>query len=89
MAVMHIIITTSSNLIEPGIDPSTFTEKEIKDRTFGSKLVVVSEQMQIITVWLVKACLLLMYNRMTYVHALWLCFHPLILDLERCCRNKR
>jgi hypothetical protein len=65
MAAMHIIIKSSSNLIAPGEDVSRFTEKEIQDRVFGSKLVLVVEQMQIITVWLVKACLLIMYHRMT------------------------
>ncbi|KAF2013505.1 hypothetical protein BU24DRAFT_434530 [Aaosphaeria arxii CBS 175.79] len=65
MAVMEVITHTSSNLIAPGEDVSAFTEREIQDRIYGSKLVLVSEQMQIITIWLVKACLLLMYYRMT------------------------
>ncbi|KAF2118293.1 hypothetical protein BDV96DRAFT_381896 [Lophiotrema nucula] len=65
MAVMHIIIHTSSNLIAPTDDPSRFSAAEINHRVYGSKLVLVVEQMQILTVWLVKACLLLLYNRMT------------------------
>lgn len=65
MAAMHIVVKTSSNLIAPGEDTSRFSQDEIKQRVFGSKLVLVVEQMQIITVWLVKACLLLMYGRMT------------------------
>ncbi|KAF2266077.1 hypothetical protein CC78DRAFT_164723 [Lojkania enalia] len=65
MAALHVILHTSSNLIEPGVDASKFTEQEVNDRIFGSKLVLVVEQMQIVTVWLVKTCLLLMYNRMT------------------------
>ncbi|KAF2739352.1 hypothetical protein EJ04DRAFT_357927 [Polyplosphaeria fusca] len=65
MATMHVIINTSSNLIAPGEDVSRFTQKEVNDRIFGSKLVLVVEQMQILTVWIVKACLLLMYHRMT------------------------
>ncbi|ORY19430.1 hypothetical protein BCR34DRAFT_620916 [Clohesyomyces aquaticus] len=65
MSVMHIIIHTSSNLIAPGDDVSRFSSKEVTERIYGSKLVLVSEQMQILTVWLVKACLLIMYHRMT------------------------
>jgi hypothetical protein len=30
-------------------------------------MVLVTEQMQIITIWAVKVCLLIMYNRLTYV----------------------
>ncbi|PVI01411.1 hypothetical protein DM02DRAFT_349108 [Periconia macrospinosa] len=65
MAVMHIVVHTDSNLIAPGEDISHFTQKEIDNRIYGSKLVLVVEQMQIITIWLVKSCLLLMYWRMT------------------------
>ncbi|KAF2468051.1 uncharacterized protein BDR25DRAFT_57167 [Lindgomyces ingoldianus] len=65
MAIMHIIIHTSSNLIAPGEDVSHFSSQDISERIYGSKLVLVSEQMQILTVWLVKTCLLIMYNRMT------------------------
>ncbi|KAF2439005.1 hypothetical protein P171DRAFT_490457 [Karstenula rhodostoma CBS 690.94] len=61
----HIVVSSSSNLIAPGEDTSTFSADEIRKRIFGSKLVLVVEQMQCITIWLVKACLLLMYKRMT------------------------
>ncbi|KAF2647354.1 hypothetical protein K491DRAFT_614704 [Lophiostoma macrostomum CBS 122681] len=67
MSVMHVVSTTSSNLIEPGVDVATFSRSEIDHRVLGSKLVLVVEQMQCITVWLVKACLLLMYRRMTFL----------------------
>jgi hypothetical protein len=67
MSVMHIIVNTSSNLIAPGEDVSKFAQEEIDLRVYGSKLVLVVEQMQIVTVWLIKSCLLLMYNRMTYM----------------------
>ncbi|OCL02034.1 hypothetical protein AOQ84DRAFT_434575 [Glonium stellatum] len=52
MAFMHVVLNTSSNLIR-------------SKRVYGSKLVLVVEQMQILTIWLIKACLLIMYNRMT------------------------
>jgi hypothetical protein len=70
MAVMHIVVNSSSNLIAPGEDITKFSQSEIDARIFGSKLVLVVEQMQIITIWLVKACLLLMYWRMTYVYSI-------------------
>jgi hypothetical protein len=66
MVVMHIVVHTSSNLIEPGKDVSEFSQQEIDARIYGSKLVLVIEQLQCCTIWLVKACLLLMYSRMTY-----------------------
>lgn len=64
---MARVVKTSSNLIEPGIDVADFTPKEVHTRIFGSKLVLVVEQMQILTIWLIKACLLIMYKRMTTV----------------------
>ncbi|KAK7192187.1 hypothetical protein DPSP01_010195 [Paraphaeosphaeria sporulosa] len=65
MGAMHIVVRSSSNLIAPGEDISKFSADEIQRRIYGSKLVLVVEQMQCITIWLVKACLLLMYKRMT------------------------
>jgi hypothetical protein len=64
---MHPLVLSSSNLIEPGEDISKFSSEEIKARIHGSKLVLVVEQMQILTIWLIKACLLIMYKRMTTV----------------------
>ncbi|KAF2707660.1 hypothetical protein K504DRAFT_340924, partial [Pleomassaria siparia CBS 279.74] len=65
MVCMHFIIKTSSNLIAPTDDISKFSPEEIRSRIFGSKLVLIVEQMQVVTVWLVKTCLLLLYKRMT------------------------
>lgn len=67
MAVMVKLVKTSSNLIPPEDDVSQYTEDEIRDRIFGSKLVLVVEQMQLVTIWLIKACLLIMYARMTAI----------------------
>jgi len=64
---MNIISHTNSNLIDPN-EPATFTPEDISQRRFGSKMVLVSEQMQILTIWTVKACLLLMYHRLTCVN---------------------
>jgi len=64
---MSKVVTTSSNLIPPGDDVSRYSQAEISARVTGSKYVLVVEQMQIATIWLVKACLLIMYFRMTAV----------------------
>lgn len=65
LAFMHIVLHTNSNLIPPGVDPATFSPEDIKERIYGSKLVLVVEQMQILTIWILKACMLLMYFRLT------------------------
>lgn len=68
MVGMTIVSRTSSNLIDPS-EHVILTSHEINERVFGSKMVLVVEQMQMITVWTTKACLLIMYNRLTYVAA--------------------
>ncbi|PSK56724.1 Non-canonical poly(A) RNA polymerase PAPD5 [Elsinoe australis] len=53
-----------SNLYEPGED-ANFTEEDIKERIFGSKIVVVSEQCMLCVIYSLKACVLLFYKRLT------------------------
>ena len=62
---INIVSTTDSNLIDPS-QHVILTPHSIKERVFGSKMVLIVEQMQISTVWTVKTCLLLMYHRLTY-----------------------
>jgi hypothetical protein len=64
MVGMSIISQTSSNLIDPS-EHVVLDAAEIDKREYGSKWVLVVEQMQILTIWLMKYCLLLMYNRLT------------------------
>ncbi|KAI1839469.1 hypothetical protein JX266_014320, partial [Neoarthrinium moseri] len=64
IACMNILAVTNTNLIDPN-DLAVFTSDSIAERTYGSKLVLVVEQMQIATVWLIKSCLLIMYGRLT------------------------
>ncbi|KAF9774622.1 hypothetical protein IL306_007345 [Fusarium sp. DS 682] len=64
MVGMSIISQTSSNLIDPS-EHVVLDAQEIKTREYGSKWVLVVEQMQIVTIWLMKYCLLVMYNRLT------------------------
>ena len=66
MVGMSIVSKTSSNLIDPN-DKHVMSQAEIDERVHGSKWVLVVEQMQIITIWTMKYCLLLMYNRLTCV----------------------
>ncbi|OAA40690.1 UbiD family decarboxylase [Metarhizium rileyi] len=61
---MNIISNTNSNLIDPN-HPAILSPPDIRQREFGSKMVLLAEQMQCVSVWLVKACLLLMYHRLT------------------------
>lgn len=63
---INIAATTSTNLLPPGyLETHTLSTTEIQDRTYGSKMTLVTEQCQCGTVWLVKACLLIMYYRIT------------------------
>ncbi|KAH6967801.1 hypothetical protein BKA56DRAFT_597205 [Ilyonectria sp. MPI-CAGE-AT-0026] len=64
LVVVKVLTYTPTNLINPA-DGIVLTPQSIKDREYGSKLVIVTEQMQMITIWGVKACLLVMYSRLT------------------------
>jgi hypothetical protein len=63
---MNIVAKTSSNLIDPNLHEE-LTPENIAERVYGSKMVLVVEQMQCVTIWMIKACILLMYHRLTYV----------------------
>ena len=65
LVVINIVAHTSSNLLEPGSDLATMSQSERNERVFGSKLILVVEQMQCVTIWLVKACLIILYHRLT------------------------
>ncbi|KAF9700775.1 hypothetical protein EKO04_001227 [Ascochyta lentis] len=58
-------LKAGSNLEPPDFDFAALTAGQLSQRTFGSKLMIVTEQMQISVVWSCKACLLLMYYRLT------------------------
>ena len=64
---INITATASSNLLPPGyLETHRITQQEIDERTYGSKMTVVTEQCQCVTIWLIKICLLIMYYRITY-----------------------
>ncbi|KAF1838376.1 hypothetical protein BDW02DRAFT_412401 [Decorospora gaudefroyi] len=58
-------LKAQSNLEPDGFDFSALTAEELTRRRYGSKLVVVVEQTQIAVIWSCKACLLIMYHRIT------------------------
>ncbi|KAL8281642.1 hypothetical protein RB600_005188 [Gaeumannomyces tritici] len=53
-----------SNLYPPWT-PQNFTDQQIKDRIFGPKLVLVSEQSMLNVIYTIRACMLVMYRRLT------------------------
>ncbi|KAH7383864.1 hypothetical protein BKA66DRAFT_86502 [Pyrenochaeta sp. MPI-SDFR-AT-0127] len=58
-------IMVQSNLVPSDFDWSALTADEMIRRRYGSKLVIVVEQMQIAVIWACKVCLLIMYHRLT------------------------
>ncbi|KAF4455191.1 hypothetical protein F53441_2429 [Fusarium austroafricanum] len=64
LAIVSVLSRTPTNLINPD-DHIKLTPEDIKLREYGSKLVLVTEHMQMITIWGVKGCLLFMYSRLT------------------------
>ncbi|KAI5920888.1 hypothetical protein F4810DRAFT_713087 [Camillea tinctor] len=53
-----------SNLYPPELE-GTFTPQEIRERIYGSKIVVVSEQAMLNCIYTIKICMLIMYTRLT------------------------
>lgn len=65
IATINIVRHTNSNLLPPGYDTQHLSKQDIQERTYGSKLILVVEQCQCVTIWCVKACLIIMYLRLT------------------------
>jgi hypothetical protein len=63
------VAINGSNYVEDDV-VATLTDEEKADAVWGSKMLLALEEFELGTLWLVKACLLLLYNRMTYVIAL-------------------
>ncbi|KAI1847906.1 hypothetical protein JX265_001912 [Neoarthrinium moseri] len=61
---VRVLSYTPTNLIEHP-EGMTFTPEEYATREFGAKMVVVVEQFQMALIWSVKACLLIMYSKLT------------------------
>ncbi|KAF1345409.1 hypothetical protein BDV97DRAFT_47480 [Delphinella strobiligena] len=65
IVTINIVADADTNLFPAGFDVGDLTATDKSRRIFGSKLVLVVEQSQIMTVWGVKACILIMYARLT------------------------
>jgi hypothetical protein len=61
---LNIDLNVSTNLIDPA-HPVQLDAKEIKDRTYGSKTILLVEQCMCAVQWGCKACLLILYWRLT------------------------
>lgn len=68
IATINIVRNTSSNLLPPGYKVSRLSPSDIREREYGSKLILVVEQCQCVTIWGVKGCLILLYLRLTSIH---------------------
>ncbi|KAF5254852.1 hypothetical protein FOXYS1_14342 [Fusarium oxysporum] len=64
IACINASFRMGNNLIDP-TQRITLTPDEISRRRFGSKLTLIAEMLQCTVIWLVKCCLLLIYNRLT------------------------
>jgi hypothetical protein len=53
-----------SNWLPPGV-AETLSPEEVQSAIYGSKMTLVTEEFTLATSWLVKACFLLMYSRLT------------------------
>lgn len=62
---INIVAQANSNLLPPGFDIRSLTAHQISDREYGSKMILVVEQCQCVIIWSAKACLLIMYYRLT------------------------
>ena len=64
MASINISGRTATNLLAPG-EFETLTPEDIQIRIYGSKIVIVLEQAMLICTWLTKACMLMLYHRLS------------------------
>ncbi|KAK3711585.1 hypothetical protein LTR37_009576 [Vermiconidia calcicola] len=65
ISTINIVSDTSSNLLPPGFDVNSLTPQDVKERQYGSKLILVVEQCQCVTIWGAKGCLIILYLRIT------------------------
>jgi hypothetical protein len=66
VALNQVASGGGSNLMTPE-DKKNMTDKSYHERVSGSKWVFVSEHSFILCVWALKACMLVIYARITYV----------------------
>ncbi|KAL0631173.1 hypothetical protein Q9L58_009960 [Maublancomyces gigas] len=64
MVGINISGRTATNLLLPG-ELGTLTPEDITLRIYGSKIVILLEQSMLILTWGIKACMIMMYHRLT------------------------
>lgn len=64
LIIINIQTYIPTNLINPA-DDIVLTPEDIQEREYGSKLVLVTEHLQMVVIWSVKGCLLILYSRLT------------------------
>ncbi|KAF7506658.1 hypothetical protein GJ744_011487 [Endocarpon pusillum] len=62
---LNVVVTGGGSNLFPPEQLSTFTPADIEERIKGSKVVVISEQAMLNTIYFNKACMLIMYRRLT------------------------
>jgi hypothetical protein len=75
--VWYTLLCTALNQVASGggsnlltaEDKAALTDESIAERIRGSKWVFVSEHSFVLCVWSLKACMLVIYGRITYVHS--------------------
>ena len=65
IVISNKYLKAGSNLEPPGFDWGALTAHDLAQRRYGSKLMIVVEQMLLLVIWTCKSCLLLMYHRLT------------------------
>lgn len=65
IATINIVRDKNSNLLPPGFNANKLTKQGIQEREYGSKLILVVEQSMCVTQWGTKACLIILYMRLT------------------------
>ncbi len=62
---LNVVVTGGGSNLFPPEQFSTFSQEDIEERIKGSKVVVISEQAMLNTIYFNKACMLIMYRRLT------------------------
>jgi hypothetical protein len=65
VVTLNVIAQGGGSNLYPPDKEGNFTSVEISERIYGSKIVVISEQAMLNLVYTIKACMLVMYTRLT------------------------
>ncbi|KAH8647156.1 hypothetical protein BX600DRAFT_369906, partial [Xylariales sp. PMI_506] len=62
---LNVIAQGGGSNLYPPEEFSTFTEEDIQERIYGSKIVLISEQAMLNVIYCIKVCMLILYTRLT------------------------